>query len=159
VAEYVDRAAANVKWLRSFFGGYIQAENLNYFPTGAYETVCEPDFIWRVTGVAGVGLLLDLAHAIISAHHLGYKEPWSYVESLPLDRVHEVHISHCSFQNGILEDLHEAPGEYELSLVKQIIEAGHKIQYLTVEYYRNADALCSAYSSIGRAFGISSQRV
>ena len=156
---YLERATENSRWLSEHFGGHVHVENLNYFPTGGYERVCGAEFIRRLVEAAEVDLLLDLAHAIISAHHLGYVDPWSYIESLPLYRVREIHISHCSFLNGILEDLHDAPGKDELSLVKRIVEAGHKIQYLTVEYYRNADALCSTYRLVVQAFGISSQRV
>jgi uncharacterized protein (UPF0276 family) len=157
-ALYLERARRNIEWLRTHYPGHIHGENLNYFPTGAYERVCDPDFIWQVVEVTGIGLLLDVAHAVISAHYLGYKEPWSYIDRLPLGHVREAHISHCSTVDGILEDLHEIPGEVELSLMKRIIGTGHKIQYLTIEYYRKADALCSAYRSIGQALGIASER-
>ena len=146
--EYFERAAKNVEWLRDQYSGYIQVENLNYFPTGAYERVCEPEFICHITEAAGVGLLLDIGHAVVSAHYLGYDDAISYINGLPLHRVREVQISHAGILEGVFEDLHEAPGEAELSIVRKIIANGYDIEYLTVEYYRDPDILCDVYRSI-----------
>ncbi len=46
----------------------ILIENLDYHPTGAYEYVCKPKFISKITRKTGCKVLLDLAHTIISAH-------------------------------------------------------------------------------------------
>ena len=152
--EYLETAARNAEWLRAQFCGYVHAENLNYFPTGAYERVCEPDFVWQITEVAGIGLLLDLAHTLITAHHLGSKDVFSYLAQLPLDTVREIHISHPGFLKGVFEDLHEAPGDTEVSIVKKIIADGHQVKYLTVEYYGDARILCDIYRSIARDLNI-----
>lgn len=151
---YLARAVENVRWLRGHFDGYVHVENLNYFPTGGYERVCEPDFIRRVTEAAEVGLLLDLAHAIISAEHLGYVDTLAYVEGLPLDRVREIHLSRPGKLAGILEDLHEVPGEGETEIVGRLFARRSTIEFLTVEYYRDADLLCGAYRDLASAFSI-----
>lgn len=46
-------------------------ENLDYCSGGAYEHICEPEFIRAVVEATGTGLLLDLAHARVSAARLG----------------------------------------------------------------------------------------
>lgn len=143
--EYFERAARNVRWLRSRFSGRIQVENLNYFPTGGYERVCEPDFVCRLIEEADVDLLLDIPHAMISAHHLGYRHPREYFRQLPLERVFEVQISHPGELAGVIEDLHEPPTEQELAIISELVRAGLGARYLTVEYYRDADVLCDVY--------------
>ena len=149
--EYLERAARNAEWLRGHFTGYIQVENLNYFPTGAYERVCEPDFVHRIIESASIGLLLDIPHAVVSAHYLGYDNVTSYMEALPLGKVREIQLSRAGMLNGVFEDLHEAPGDAEIQIVNELIAGGHDIQYLTIEYYRDPDILCDAYSSLSHS--------
>jgi len=148
--EYLERAAKNTEWLRAEYSGYIQVENLNYFPTGAYERVCEPDFVCMITEIAGVGLLLDIGHAVVSSHYLGYDDVISYINGLPLHKVHEVQLSQAGMLKGIFEDLHEVPGKVELSIVRKIIANGYDLKYLTVEYYSDPDVLCGLYGSLER---------
>ena len=153
--EYLKRAAKNVGWLRGHYSGYIQVENLNYFPTGAYERVCEPDFVCQILEATGLGLLLDIGHAVVSTHYLGYDDVMSYINGLPLHRVREIQVSRAGMMGGVFEDLHEVPGEVELSIVRKIIANGYDIEYLTVEYYRDLDILCGVYRSIARSLKIS----
>ncbi len=150
--EYLERTARNAEWLRGQFPGHIHVENLNYFSTGAYECVCEPAFIRRVTEGAGIGLLLDIPHAMISAMNLGYEDVQAYLRELPLGSVREIHLSHAGMLNGEMEDLHEVPTECDLWIVEEILAAGAPVEFLTIEYYRDPDILCSVYQSLDRHF-------
>jgi len=152
--EYLERVAKNAEWLRSQYSGYIQVENLNYFPTGAYERVCEPDFVCQITEAAGVGLLLDIGHAVVSAHYLTYNDAISHIRDLPLHKVREIQLSRAGILEDVFEDLHEVPGEVELSIVREINSRGYNIEYLTVEYYRDADILCDVYHSVAHSLNI-----
>ncbi|MBC7237073.1 MAG: DUF692 family protein [Chloroflexi bacterium] len=67
-------------------------ENLPLFPNAAHMFICEPDFVADVIHASGCDLLLDLAHARVSADVLGY-EVHDYIERLPLQRVRELHLS------------------------------------------------------------------
>jgi len=55
-------------------------------------------------------LLLDISHARITSDTLGidYEE---YIEKLPLDRLHEVHITGVRRYHGFLEDHFEMQAE------------------------------------------------
>ena len=157
--EYLDRAVRNVEWLRSQYPGEIQAENNNYFPTGAYERTCEPEFISLVVRAARVSLLLDVGHALVSAHYLQYRSPMEYISQLPLDVVRGIQLSHAGSLNGVVEDLHEAPTDQDLRLVEEILAARAPVEFLSVEYYRHADILCSVYHSLDRwRFGLAGRR-
>lgn len=67
-------------------------ENLPLFPNLAHLHICEPDFVAQVIEETGCGLLLDLAHAQVSADVLGY-EIHDYLSRLPLHRTVEIHLS------------------------------------------------------------------
>ena len=67
-------------------------ENIPLFPNLAHMHVCEPDSIAEVIQAADCDILLDLAHARVSADVLGY-EAHEYLSRLPLDRVVELHLS------------------------------------------------------------------
>jgi uncharacterized protein (UPF0276 family) len=72
----------------------VIAENVPY--RGAQGKVLrpavEPDVIRSVLEETGCGLLLDISHARIAARHLGLDES-AYLDSLPLERLRELHIT------------------------------------------------------------------
>jgi uncharacterized protein (UPF0276 family) len=67
-------------------------ENIPLFPNLAHIHVCEPDFVAEVIAETGCGLLLDLAHARVSADVLGCSVR-DYLAQLPLERAVEFHLS------------------------------------------------------------------
>lgn len=133
--EALDILGANVRFLRERLPVEIKVENLNYFPTGAYEWVCEPEAISRCLSSAGIELLLDLAHALISAHNLGC-DAEDYLSRLPLDCVSELHVSRAGLVGGIWEDTHEVPEEREFELMEFVL-ARAPVELVTLEYYRD----------------------
>ena len=66
-AELLANICRNVGALASAIPAPLILENLDYCPGGAYEHICEPAFIAAVLNETGAGLLLDLAHARVSA--------------------------------------------------------------------------------------------
>jgi uncharacterized protein (UPF0276 family) len=51
-----------------------------------------PEIITRILNDTGTGLLLDISHAIISAHHLGMDTD-DYITRLPMHRLKEMHFA------------------------------------------------------------------
>ena len=82
-------------------------ENFDYHPNSAYEYVCEPLFMTAALDAVDCGFLLNVAHARVSAHNLGFDEK-RYFRSLPLFRVREVHASGSRLREGAMVDAHEA---------------------------------------------------
>jgi hypothetical protein len=142
-STYLRQAERNVEFLRERFGGPVKVENLNHFPTGAYDMVCEPGFITRIIEDLGLELLVDISHAVISAANLDVSIA-SYLDGLPLARATEVHVSATRLIDGVLEDAHDLPGAREFALVEQV-ERTPRARHLTVEYYRNGPALVAEY--------------
>ena len=146
--EYISLSRRNVEWLKSGFDGRLQVENNNYLPTGAYDRICDPDFICALVEEADIDLLLDLGHVEICAYYMAGWGADSYIESLPLERVYEVHLSHAGLLNGVFEDLHEIPNEEDLATACTVLRAGHNAETLTVEYYRDAAVLVAFYRKL-----------
>ena len=117
----------------------LLVENLDFNPTGAYDHVCEPGFITEVFAVTKVDLLLDLAHAQVSASHLGYRIK-DYLAELPLERVKQLHVSAPRLAGNILVDVHERLGEADYDLLAYTLGKTEPWA-VTLEYGKDEDAL------------------
>lgn len=96
---------------REFVGYPIVSENLPFEPPiPDYHLSSDPELINSAINETDTGLLLDISHARITANALGsdYQE---YIEKLPLDRLHEVHITGLRRYHGFLEDHFEMQPE------------------------------------------------
>ncbi len=68
-------------------------ENANYDPNYQVPTlVIQPEVISRVVAESGCGLLLDLAHARMSAVYLGI-DMREYISRLPVHALRELHVA------------------------------------------------------------------
>ena len=114
-------------------------ENLDYVPGGAYEYVTEPAFIRHVIEDADCGLLLDLAHARVSAAALGLTDR-EYLLQLPLDRTVEIHLSGPRWVDGRLSDAHKPLAAPDYDLLRWTLTHCQP-QAVTLEYRRDAKAL------------------
>jgi uncharacterized protein (UPF0276 family) len=78
----------------------IIAENAVWDPDWEIpRLVLEPRIISSVVNTMNVGFLLDVAHARISAHKLGYS-PREYIRQLPTNRLRELHITGVQYHEG-----------------------------------------------------------
>ncbi len=103
----------------------IIVENVPYTASAekTIRTCVEPDIISQVVRDADCGLLLDLAHARISAHYLGLPV-WEYILKLPLERLRELHIAGVQLVNGVLND-HLALTKEDWSLLERVLNCIH----------------------------------
>lgn len=143
--ELVATARENIAGIREIFGDCIElaVENNNYYPTAAYQHVCDADFISEVVRENGLRFLFDLAHAHITSINQGidYKEYW---RRLPLEAVIQVHLCrHGIDRNGHAYDAHELPGHSEFQQIRELVSR-HPFEYLTIEYYKNVGGLVSS---------------
>ena len=72
----------------------------------------EPDFLGEAAARTGCGLLLDVNNVYLSARNCGV-EPERYIESLPAERIEEIHIAGFepdeNLGEALLIDTHAAP--------------------------------------------------
>jgi uncharacterized protein (UPF0276 family) len=141
-AELLATIGANVRALAAALPVPVILENLDYNPTGAYEHICTPDFIAATIDATGAGMLLDLAHARVSAAALGLTIG-EYLAQLPLDRVRQLHVSSPRPRDdGTLADVHEVLLEDDYRLIAELV-VRCRPAVLTLEYSRDEAELLS----------------
>ena len=112
--------------VKRFGAKRVIAENAPYRPTGTLlRPAAEPAFITRVVQETGCGLLLDISHAMISAHHMGMSAQ-EYMSQMPVEQLRELHFAGVHNLDGWLQDhLPALPADWEvLSWVMGRIESG-----------------------------------
>lgn len=96
VEVVLERVLGDIHLLTSRFGAdRVIVENALWDPTPSHiipSLAIEPAIISRIVREARCGFLLDVAHARISAMHLGM-DVYEYISALPVDRLREVHIT------------------------------------------------------------------
>ena len=131
----------NIRALASAIAVPLILENLDYCPGGAYEQICDPAFIAAVLNETDAGLLLDLAHARVSASRMGVPIE-DYLGQLPLERVRQLHISGPRSRDGVLFDAHESLLDEDYALLEWVLERTQPWA-LTLEYNREEAELCA----------------
>jgi uncharacterized protein (UPF0276 family) len=145
--ELLGRICDNIRALAATVSVPLFLENLNYYPNGAYEHVCEPDFIAAVLVETGVGMLLDIAHARVSAAQLGGTIE-DYLARLPLARVRQLHVGGPRWREGRLQDVHEPLLEEDYALLRYVLRSVEPLA-LTLEYGREESALREQLDRLG----------
>jgi uncharacterized protein (UPF0276 family) len=147
-AEELTRiTAVRLDYVKDRYDGIVALENLNYFPTSAYAHVCDPDFISNIVRKNEVYLILDIAHAMISAHNMGIP-PETYFKRLPLDRVKEIHLSAHGMLDGKWRDLHNRPNDEAYEILEMLMGHVKSDTCLIVEFYKDFSELIEIYKEV-----------
>jgi hypothetical protein len=139
-----------IAWLRSKLPFYceIAVENLNYYPTGAYENVCEPEFYNDICARYELGLVLDMGHAQVTA----YNQKEDFAEHLlrfDPDTVREFHLSRISIINDDEAiDFHDVPGQEEFQIMCNLIQDHRRKYDVVIEYWQSTGPLMGAYAAL-----------
>jgi uncharacterized protein (UPF0276 family) len=105
----VATVAANVAELRRALPGLpLLLENIAYPFALPGAEMSEADFVRAVIEETDAGLLLDLENVHANARNHGY-DPIEHLESLPLERVVEVHLAGGVERDGAYVDSHTNP--------------------------------------------------
>ncbi len=110
--------------------GEILLENLDFNPkdrSGAYEYVCDPDFIDSILTAGGCRMLLDIGHANCSAQNMGCDDVMGFINKLPLEKVVEVHMSGVGRKDELAHDTHHPitkEGQKEVEYLQKALESG-----------------------------------
>ena len=107
--EAVATVARNVAVLKRAIPGVpIALENIAYTFTHPDSEMAEADFVRAVLDEADVHLLLDLENVHANSRNHGY-DPIAHLQSLPLERVVEVHLAGGVVRDGEYADTHTRP--------------------------------------------------
>jgi uncharacterized protein len=97
------------------------------------NTLSQGEVMSRIHERSGAGILLDLAHHVITCSTLGL-DPVEEVLRLPLEHVREVHLSGMREEQGVVWDEHSSlPTSVEYELL-QIVLARAPVEAITHEY-------------------------
>ncbi len=115
----------------------LMVENVPYTEyygrRGALEIVTIPQIINKVCQEANVGLLLDLAHAKVTAWHRG-EGVKDYLSQLPLERVMEIHVVGTMMTEDTgMRDRHLAMEDEDYQTLEWILERSNP-HVVTLEY-------------------------
>jgi uncharacterized protein (UPF0276 family) len=150
----LERTVDSVRRAKTYLDLPLLLENLDYCPEGAYEHVCEPEFITEVLEATDCGLLLDIGHLVVSASWLE-TEPEEMLARLPLERVVEVHLSGPRPLAGNaerLDDVHDVVSEREVQLLRRVLEEAQP-KAVVLEYRRDAELLHEQLAMLGGVIG------
>ena len=130
----VQRFIQQVKNAQKMFSLPIILENMPVLHPSKYFFESDPQVISEVLKETGCDMLLDLAHARISAEarHLS---PEDYLASLPLENVVQVHLAGTRRVNGLLTDAHDTLEEADYRLLGWTLQRCQP-KWLTLEYFR-----------------------
>ena len=151
--EILDESARAVEFVRSFYNGPLAAENYNYYPTGMYEHVCQPDFMAEALEKLDLGLVLDLAHAKVTAVNLKL-DVKQYLGELPMDRVVEIHISRPFVNPWLAVDAHAALEEEDFDLLASVLQKSPDDVLVAIEYYKDPEKLADLYGRLAQVLNI-----
>ncbi len=152
--ELLARVVDSVLKAKSYLDLPLLLENLDYCPEGAYEHVCEPEFISEVLEATDTGLLLDIGHLLVTASWFEV-QPEALLARMPLDRLVEVHLSGpCPLHGNTerLDDVHDVVGECEVRLLRLVLEQVQP-KVVVLEYRRDTDALRDQLTMLGGVIG------
>lgn len=137
-----------LRYVKERFSGIVALENLNYFPTSSYSHVCEAEFISSVIRDNDVYMVLDIAHAVITAKNIDM-DIYEYLSALPLERVVEVHISAPGVIDSQWRDLHGRPGSEEYEILEFLLARIKPNPYVVVECYKSFSDIVESYRELG----------
>jgi uncharacterized protein (UPF0276 family) len=109
-------------------------ENLPSLPLEKYHYAANQAVLADLLELADCDLLLDLAHARLSATFRGQSVE-DYVAALPLERVRQIHVSGIRQRNGRWHDAHESMQEEDYHLLEWVLDRCDPA-VVTLEYFR-----------------------
>ncbi|MBN1579865.1 MAG: DUF692 family protein [Anaerolineae bacterium] len=146
------RFARQVKKLARAINMPVLLENTEPLPFDGYDFEVYAERITKVVEQTECGLVLDIAHARVSAAALEL-DVYDYLSCLPLDRVVQLHISGPRVRNNRLVDAHEPLQEIDYAVLDFVLARTHP-RVVTLEYIRERDALREQLFRLGGVLGL-----
>ena len=132
----------NIKWLKKLINKNtkIAVENNNYFKTGAYEVVTDPDFINMICKKFKVFILFDYSHAQISSYNnnINFEE---YMNKFQKSKIVQLHFCGFSFNDDQIIDSHTKTKKKNYENLSNLVKSFGNLEFITVEYYKNIKIL------------------
>jgi len=131
----IDRVAGRAAAFQDALQIPLLHENAFYYATFPGSEIGEAEFMAEVALRAGTHLLLDLHNVYANAiDHEGY-DAWRFLDTIPLDRVMEIHIAGGQWIEGWYHDLHNhAVPEPVWEMLEHVLRRAPNLQAVTLEF-------------------------
>ncbi len=106
--EAVHHVAARVRRVQDRLGRRIALENVSSYLSFIPDGMSESEFLLAIVEEADCGILLDVNNVFVSAHNHAF-DANQYVDSIPKDRVFQIHLAGHSVSGDMLIDTHDHP--------------------------------------------------
>ena len=151
VGQAAERFLRTLKKVKAAAGMPMVLENLSSLPVRGHRYAADPVLLSEVLEASGSGLLLDLAHARLSASFRDQAVE-DYVAALPLKRVRQIHVSGIRMRNGRWHDAHESLQEEDYRLLEWVLDRCDPAM-VTLEYFRQETALRDQIDRLAETVG------
>ena len=110
--ETIKHVADRISQIQDFLGRKLLIENVSSYLSFEQSEMSESDFVSSVAKEADCGILLDVNNIFVSQYNHG-DDAIAYIESIPSERVGEIHLAGGEERDGYMLDTHsrEVPEE------------------------------------------------
>jgi len=100
--------AARVRQVQDVLERPLVLENPSSYVRFASSTMEEPEFLRRLAGETGCGLLLDVNNVYVSCFNAG-ADPVAYIHAFPCESVVQMHLAGHQHEGSHIVDTHDRP--------------------------------------------------
>jgi uncharacterized protein (UPF0276 family) len=104
----VRHVAERVRRVQDYLGRQILLENVSSYLEYRQSEMPEWQFVTDVVEAADCQLLLDVNNVYVSSVNHGF-DAWTYIESIPRERVQQIHLAGHRDHGNYIIDSHDAP--------------------------------------------------
>ena len=104
----INCSVENIKRVKGTLGVPFAIENLSSYAEFHQSDMTEWEFLSEIAELADVGILLDVNNIYVSSINHGY-DPFKYLESIPHQRVAQIHVAGHSRYERFVIDTHDHP--------------------------------------------------
>ena len=106
--ESLAHVASRIQQVQDFLGRRFLIENVSSYLAFKHSEMTEWEFVSEVARRADCGILLDINNIYVSAKNHRF-DPVAYLNGIPVDRVHQMHLAGYSEEENVLVDTHDHP--------------------------------------------------
>jgi uncharacterized protein (UPF0276 family) len=130
--QTVEAVCRNVRRVKAKTDTTFLLENITYYFPIPLSQMSEAEFITQVLEKADCGMLLDVNNVHINSVNLGF-DPYEFLESIPLDRVVQIHIAGGKWLYGMIVDTHGAAIRNEVWELLKFVVARAPVKGILLE--------------------------
>jgi uncharacterized protein (UPF0276 family) len=132
--EALKHIIQRIKEVQDYLGRPIALENPSTYLEFRHSTMPEAEFIARMAEASGCQLLLDVNNVYVTCYNHRL-DPKTYLDTLPLARVIQIHLSGHSNKGSHIIDTHDAPVIDDVwSLYQYVVQKAGRVPNTMVEW-------------------------